>query len=204
DLRLEEQLKYPNPRNPQLKLDAYDKKHYYWDKATGYWRSREHARLVLGTWEDVKKSGGKTACPTDMKNHVAIRTTCGYSLYIFDQDIYSQDYMKEALERGEITRHHNNQLWIDEHHDAHNHIYYEPNACVAWDIAMAGWVDNHIWVYFTNEPFHDCYQPILEFDLGAEELKSRMFLIRIRLRLQWSLSAPVRLLPETRLRNQKE
>ncbi|MBM3244336.1 MAG: NAD-dependent epimerase/dehydratase family protein, partial [Candidatus Omnitrophica bacterium] len=139
-------LKYPDPRDPGLKLDDYDKKHYFWDAATGYWRSKDYPRLVLGSQEDIRHSEEDDAAPTDMENHVAIRMSKNYTIYVFDAHSYSERYLHESEARGELPRHNNQQIFIDDHFDTQD--IGDPDARVAKDIAEERWLNNHIWVYF--------------------------------------------------------
>ncbi|HSV44068.1 MAG TPA: hypothetical protein VLJ10_05885, partial [Candidatus Bathyarchaeia archaeon] len=141
-------LKYPNPRNPALGLDEYDRKHYRWDEETGYWRRKEKElkALVLGTVEDIKHSSRPCAPRTAMRNHVAIRTRNGYTIYVFDDHADSKKYLLEAKERDEIPRNGNSQIWIDDHPDTQD--IGDPNAGIAKDIAGQGWLADHWWVYF--------------------------------------------------------
>jgi len=144
----EDVLMYPKPRDPNLKLDKYDREHYRWDPNIGYWYRQivKGGCLVLGTWEDVKQSTKQGLAPTYMENHIAIRISSGYTIYLFDAHTHSKDYLDEPYERGEIDRHNNNQIWVDDHVDTFE--YCGPDARIALDIAEAGWVSNHIWVYF--------------------------------------------------------
>ncbi|GAG16525.1 unnamed protein product, partial [marine sediment metagenome] len=142
-------FKYPSPRDPNLELDDYDKKHYYWDEKTRYWCSKDYPRLVLGTWEDVKKSTKEGSAPTDMENHVAIRVATGYTIYVFDAHSDSRTYFREAEDRGEVSRDGNEQIYIDDHLDTQEVDDY--NARVVLDITREKWLDKHIWVYFDAE-----------------------------------------------------
>ncbi|MGB2705616.1 MAG: nucleoside-diphosphate kinase [Candidatus Omnitrophota bacterium] len=144
-------LKYPNPRRPNLKLDAYDREHYYWDKEKGYWRSKDYPRLVLGTWEDVKQSTKEGAAPTDMENHVAIRMQ-GYAIYVFGNHSYSDGYLEEATARGEVERYDNNQIFIDDHPDTQDISISD--ARVALTIAEKVYLKTHIWTYFDEKAWN--------------------------------------------------
>jgi uridine kinase/nicotinic acid mononucleotide adenylyltransferase len=163
-------LKYRNPRSPETKneLDSYDLAHYYWDAVTNYWRSRSNPRLVLGTWEDVKHSSRQKAARSDMENHVAIRMKSGYSVYVFDGHHYSDEYLQEAAERGEIGYRDNQQIWIDDHCDTQD--ISEPDASIAKDIASQGYLKRHIWVYFDDKLYPSRGAMIL----GADTVLTKM------------------------------
>jgi GT2 family glycosyltransferase/galactokinase/mevalonate kinase-like predicted kinase len=141
-------LKYPNPRSRSLELDAYDRAHYYWDQGSRYWRSRDNPRLVLGTCRDIRRPSRQDAVPTSMENHVAIRMRAGYTIYIFDSHSASPKYLEEACERGEIRRHGNAQIFIDDHPDTTRDA--DPDSRTASDIAAGGWLASHHWVYFDD------------------------------------------------------
>lgn len=141
-------MKYQNPRDPKLQLDEYDRRYYQWDGAKSYWYRvmTGGKRVVLGTWEDIKSSSAKDAAPTDMEFHVAIRMIGGWTAYIFDAHSYANDYLEEAIERGEARPKDNQQIFIDNHPDTQE--IGDPDARIAKGMAEGGALSNHIWVFF--------------------------------------------------------
>ncbi|MCX5667271.1 MAG: 3-dehydroquinate synthase [Candidatus Omnitrophica bacterium] len=141
-------LKYPDPHASGLQLDDYDKAHYRWDAENNHWYREvvKGRRLILGTWEDVKRSQKEGAAPTDMEYHVVIRTNAGYSVYVFDSHSDSGEYLEEAVERADVSSSDNHQIFIDDHMDTQE--IGDLDARIAKTIAEKGRLMHHIWVSF--------------------------------------------------------
>lgn len=111
-------LKYPDPRREDLELDEYDRKNYYWDENTRFWTSEKIPGLVLGTVEDFDFS------PMHERTMVAVRMKEGFTVYLVNDHLYSYLSIKEAQERGEVSRKDNRRIFIDDHMDDYEGMKY--------------------------------------------------------------------------------